>query len=198
MSEQTKKISYFNTLIFTIISGIVSLLLLAALFFDVFKDYMTFIITVEIGIFLVIGWSIWQIVSNEKRLEELRKKKNFTIDFTQCPDYYISRVVDGVTICSNEYIVEDQYRNKRLMKIYPADDISKNISYPLPKLHSNIYNKQTSRPVDKFDSTAIDSAGDLPDVQKKCGAVLGMNNTYKDYTQIPWVGVRARCESYAT
>lgn len=197
MSHSSRKISYFNTLIFTIIAGIVSLLLLAALFFNVLTKWKVSIITVEIGIFMIIGFSIWQIIANEALLDKYRRAKNFDIDFTQCPDYYISTMIDNKTICSNEYIIEDEFKNKKLMKIYPADNPSKNESYPLPKFHTSAF-KDSSKPTDKFDSTYIQTASDLRDTQAKCSAVLGLENNYNLYSKIPWVGVKARCETYAS
>lgn len=197
MSNSSRKISYFNTLIFTIIAGIVSLLLLAALFFEVLAKWKVFIITVEVGIFLIIGICIWQIIANESLLDKYRKAKNFNIDFTTCPDYYISKMVDDKTICSNEYIVEDEYHNKKLMKVYPADNAAKNEVYPLPNTHVSTFT-DSFNPSEKFDSAYIQGANDLNDTQAKCGAVLGQNTTYKPFSKIPWVGVKSRCASFAS
>lgn len=197
MSDSSRKISYYNTLIFTIIAGVVSLLLLAALFFDVLKKWKIFIITVEVGIFLIIGICIWQIFANEILLDKYKKAKNFEIDFTQCPDYYVSRMVNNATICSNEYVVEDEFRNKRIMKIYPADNPSKNEVYPLPKLHLSNFT-DSAKPSDKFDSAFIQTATDLKDTQAKCSAVLGQEDKYKAFSNIPWVSVRSRCATYAS
>ena len=72
MSGSDPKIkSYFNTLIFTIISGIFSLVLIATLFFDMFKKYIPFIVTVEIGLFLIIGYCIYKIYNNEQKKDYL-------------------------------------------------------------------------------------------------------------------------------
>lgn len=197
MSNSSRKISYFNTLIFTIIAGILSLLLLAALFFDVLAQWKVFIITIEVGIFLIIGFCIWQIVANEALLDKYKKAKNFDVDFTTCPDYYITKMVDNKTICSNEYIVEDEYRNKQIMKIYPADNEAKNEVYPLPNTHTTSYT-DSSKPSEKFESGYIQGSTELKDTAGRCGAVLGQNTNYKLYSTIPWVGVRARCASFAS
>lgn len=187
------KVSYFNTLIFTIIASIVSLLLLAALFFEIFKDYMIFIVTVEVGIFCIIGWCIYKIVSNANTLDKYKQQANFKIDFTPCPDYYVGKGVDGQTICSNEYIVEDEYHNKRIMKIYPADDQLN--SYPLPNLHVPTYYND-AKPIEKYDSTLIASAQDLQTTRDKCGAILGLKENYKVYSKLPLLGTQERCAQF--
>uniref|UniRef100_A0A6C0BEE3 Uncharacterized protein n=1 Tax=viral metagenome TaxID=1070528 RepID=A0A6C0BEE3_9ZZZZ len=195
-SSPSKSISYYNTLIFTIISGIISLLLLIALFFDIFKDYITFIITVEVGIFIIIGGCIWAIIANEQLIDKYKQAKNFNIDFTTCPDYFIQRNEGGKNICSNEYITEDEYKNKFLTKIYPVDNIDKNEMYPLPKLHVHSYVDST-KPYDKYDSSIIETATDLKETRDKCAAVLGQNINYKLYSAMPWTSAIARCESFA-
>jgi hypothetical protein len=196
MSNQTRKVSYFNTLIFTIIAGIVSLMLLAALFFEVLKPWKVFIITVEIGIFCIIGLCIYQIIANEALLDKYRRASNFNIDFTQCPDYYVSKNINGLNVCSNEYVDQDEYHNKRIMKIYPADDPSKNMMYPLPRIHIPTY-ANSSNPNEKFDSSYIETATDLKNNEAKCNAILGQNPSYKSFSTLPWEGVKSRCESYA-
>ena len=193
MSEQ-KRVSYYNTLIFTIISSIVSLLLLVALFFDIFKDYMPFIITVEIGIFLVISYCIYRIISNESLLDKYKKANNFSIDFTTCPDYFVKKNDGNNEYCSNEYMLEDEYRNKKLMKVYPVD-------VSLPASHTSQY--ASPEIYDKFITTSIESEPMFRSVRDKCSAAaLGQHpsnsasTAYNNYKKIPWVGVKARCESY--
>jgi hypothetical protein len=83
-----------------------------------------------------------------------------------------------------------------ILKIYPADNPSKNEVYPLPQIHTSSF-VDSSKPMDKFDSLYISSATDLKDTSEKCGAVLGLNNNYKAYSNIPWLGVRERCESFS-
>lgn len=191
------KISYFNTLVFTIISGIVSLVLLVLLFMGVFKpELSTFVITVEVGIFLIIAICIWQIVANEKTLDKYREAKNFSIDFTQCPDYFVEKQnPDGTKVCSNEFVVDDKYKNRYIMKIYPADNPGKNEVYSLPAMHTSAFSP-SSLVRDKFLNTSFNSAPSLKTLRDKCAAAMGQDPAYKEYSVIPWVGVRARCESF--
>lgn len=196
MSE--KRTSYFNTLMFTIIAAIVSLLLLLALFFDIFKNYMPFIITVEVGIFLIITFCIYQIISNESKFDKYKKASNVSVKFTECPDYYIKKSIirngKPVEICSNEYIVQDAYRNKYIMKVYPANQ--GNELYPLPESHVNDFSTTTNAH-DKYELNKLDNALDLPTTEKKCAAILGQENAYKVFNRMPLTGLKARCENLA-
>lgn len=192
--QTSKKASYFNTLIFTIISGIVSLILLAMLFFDVFRPYIPFIITVEVGIFAIILFCIYKIYTIEKVNELIKADKNFSIDFMQCPDYYVTKKIDGKTICSNEYMIEDQYRKKSIMKIYPADVLGQT-TYSFPQNHSVSYTNLTN-PQEKFDLTSFATTRDLATNQQRCNAVFGQNDTYRHYSKLPWTSIKSKCDSY--
>lgn len=195
MASDSKKISYFNTLMFTIISSIVSLLLLGMLFFDMFKPYIPFIITVEVGLFAIILWCIYKIYVNEILRDAIKNDRNFTIDFMQCPDYYITRNIDGKSICSNEYITEDQYRNKHIIKIYPADAIDRSFSFPSTH-NPNFIN--SNNPEEKFALSDFANNPTLSSNEKKCDAVFGNVANFDTYSRIPWTNVKARCDSFAS
>ena len=191
MVDAEQRVAYFNTLVFTIISGIVSLAILIFMFFKPAAKLYPFLITVEVGIFLIIIITITQIIIAEKERDKYKNKKNFTINFTTCPDYYIEKNVDNKKICSNEYIVEDENRVRRIMKILPADD-----SYTFPPLHELAYTTDSAR--DKFNNLVIDNATELKDNLGKCAALYGRNPAFIDYSRIPWSSVQARCDSYVS
>lgn len=190
MVDAEQRVAYFNTLVFTIISGIVSLGILIFMFFKPAAKLFPFLITVEVGIFLIIIITIIQIIRAEKARAKYKNQKNFTINFTSCPDYYIERSIDGKRICSNEYIVEDKNKASYIMKILPAQD-----SYSFPPTHNPSYTGDSAG--DKFDNLVIANSSALKDNAEKCAAVLGRNDAFISYSQIPWTGVQARCDSYA-
>ena len=194
MADTEQRIAYFNTLVFTIISGIISLGILIFMFFKPAAKLFPFLITVQIGIFLIIIISIYQIVSAEKLKDKYKDTKNFAINFSLCPDYYVERNINGTKVCSNEYIVEDDNRVKKIMKILPADDVQKGISYAFPMVHTTNYT--TDSAIDKFKNTVIEIAPDLKDNADKCAAIYGRNNRYTDYSRIPWTALTQRCDSY--
>lgn len=190
MASDSKKISYFNTLMFTIISSIISLILLGMLFFDTFKPYISFIITVEVGVFAIILWCIYKIYTNEVVRDAIKSDRNFTIDFMQCPDYYTMRTINGESICSNEYITEDQYRKKQIIKIYPVDS-------SFPSSHNPTFTNSND-PKEKFKLIDFVNSQSLDSNEKKCSAVFGNVSNFNTYSQIPWTNIKARCESYAS
>jgi hypothetical protein len=189
MVDAEQRIAYFNTLVFTIISGIVSLGILIFMFFKPAAKLFPFLITVEIGIFLIIIVTITQIVLAEKEKNKYKNQKNFTINFTSCPDYYIERNVGDKKICSNEYIVQDKNKVNYIMKILPVEG-----SYSFPDTHNPSYSTDSAH--DKFDNLVIANSAALKDNAGKCAAIFGRNDSFIAYSQIPWSGVQARCDAY--
>lgn len=191
MVDAEQRVAFFNTLVFTIISGIVSLGILIFMFFKPAAKLFPFLITVEIGIFLIIIVTITQIIIAEKERNKYKNKKNFSINFTSCPDYYIERSVDGKQICSNEYIVENENKVSHIMKILPAEG-----SYSFPDMHNPSYTDGTDKAEDKFNNLIIANSAVLKDNAEKCAAVFGRNDSFTAYSHIPWNGVQARCDAY--
>ena len=187
MVDAEQRVAYFNTLVFTIISGIVSLGILIFMFFKPAAKLFPFLITVEVGIFLIIIITITQIIIAQKEKDKYKNKKNFTINFTTCPDYYVERNDGEKKLCSNEYIVEDEHKVQRIMKIIPEDGT-------FPATHISTYT--TDIAIDKFNNLVIDNGTGLKDNLGKCAALAGRNEAFKDYSKIPWSGVQARCDSY--
>jgi hypothetical protein len=191
MVDAEQKIAYFNTLVFTIVSGIVSLGILIFMFFKPAAKLFPFLITVEVGIFLIIIVTITQIILAERERNKYKNQKNFTINFTSCPDYYIERNIGDKKICSNEYIVEDKNKVNYIMKILPAEG-----SYSFPDTHNPSYSTDSAQ--DKFNNLVIANSSVLKDNAEKCAALFGRNDSFTAYSHIPWSGVQARCNSYVS
>ena len=127
--DDNRKVSYFRTLIFTIISAMISLVLFGVLYLK--PEFKSFVITIEIGIFAIIGYTIYSIVQHEKLLNQMSDPSRFRFGFDSCPDYYIKRVDEDTRkdFCSNEYIVVDKespLQKKLIMKI-----VDENTTLPL-------------------------------------------------------------------
>ena len=189
MVDAEQRVAYFNTLVFTIISGIVSLGILIFMFFKPAAKLFPFLITVEVGIFLIIIITITQIIIAEKERDRYKNQKNFIINFATCPDYYVELNTGDKKICSNEYIVENEHKVQRIMKILPAAD-----NYTFPPTHNSTYTTDSAQ--DKFNNLVIDNAPELKDNLGKCAALFGRDPAFIDYSHIPWSGVQARCDSY--
>jgi hypothetical protein len=194
--DDNKKISYKNTLVYTIITAIISLALLVLLAFKSFMEYIYLISIVEVGIFIIIGYCIFKIINFEKSLDSLRDPKKYYIPFSECPDYYVKKFdsKSGEPYCSNEYRVTDAHNNVKLMKIYPS-------TISLPSKHDDSTSVNLSKKYEKLWLNQISSSKDLKTLRDKC-SVLSVEPTdtklldFKGYTNVPWTSVRGRCEGF--
>ena len=81
---------YTNTMVFAIIAGIVSLMLLALLYFGAGTEmFSALIITVEIGLLFVIVLSVLRILNVERKNRKLAKNSiDNLLAVKTCPDYW--------------------------------------------------------------------------------------------------------------
>lgn len=199
--EDSRKMSYFRTLIFTVISAILSLVIFALLYFK--PELKAFVITLEIGIFSIIGYTIWAIVQHEKLLAQMSDPSRFRFGFESCPDYYIKRIDEETRkdFCSNEYIVVDKespLEKKLIMKI-----VDEKTNLPLNHTATfNVRDKNTniSLPPPTYDKFYVDDffATDMTSNKDRCDAinpnVVSTNEKYNGYKTIPWTYTRSRCD----
>lgn len=207
MSEE-RKVSYFRTLIFTVIAAIFSLCLFAVLFVEGGRQYLPFVVTVEMGLFLIIAYCIWLIVAREKVLDSQKDPKNYSLKFDICPDYFIKKYDEDSKkfYCSNEYTAVDKKRpstKSYTMKIVHADT-------PLPAKHSSTFkvidpNTSTASDPDTWDKFFTNALYDatLKTDRERCKVVdpaetLATGDAgFKIGTglkKIPWTYVRTRCD----
>jgi hypothetical protein len=200
MATETRKISYFRTLIFTIMAAVFSLALMGLLFFKVAYDYIIAIVAVQLGVFAIIGYCIYIIVKREKMMDEMKNPKNYLVRFDDCPDYFtkVHDPISGKHFCSNEYIVShpQDSMKKTIMKI-----VEENVE--LPEKHIVGYPLTGSvAPTDKFMIHTFKSAA-LNDNQTRCSLfdeskpIVSMNNDHvpnrTEYRKLPWTSVKSRC-----
>ena len=199
--NESTKTSYFNTLIFTIVSGIISLLLLLTLFSKIVRNNaFYFIIAVEIGIFSVIAICVIKIITNEQILNNLKNKLSTQkISMNDCPDYFIKTEKDDIAICTNNYEVQTGNGRKYMLRIYPA-------SVTLPNMLP-VTNQDKN---EKFKLYQLEQSSDLVDAKAQCAMVMTEPNInsaataaqketlsqYKGYSSLPWLYARSRCGPY--
>jgi hypothetical protein len=167
----TKKVNmYWNTLVFTAVAGVVSIMLLLLLVYGagVAREYAYIIVTVEIGLILTILVSILRIVWYENRIE--KQKRNALQNLMRvdsCPDYWtMNRTVNGPE-CKNEYTVVEDGTTTRF------EEVTGN------KTDSGIYPKKTLQLKDLNNK----------ELKTVCDAVMQQRS--------PWTDLRTICDSYS-
>ena len=101
---------YANTMAFTIISGIVSLMLLLLLKYGSGASvYTPLILTVEIGLVVVIVVSIMRVMQVERKNKKLAKNNlDNLLAVNTCPDYWtLAESSTGTKQCTRVYKVPD-------------------------------------------------------------------------------------------
>lgn len=102
---------YVNTMVFTIIAGIISLMLLLALVYggQELASYAFLIVTVEIGLLVIIVVSVVRIYKYEKKqsTEAINGVTN-NINVGSCPDYWtLDQTAGKGKVCLNTYTAPD-------------------------------------------------------------------------------------------
>ena len=203
MQNENRRISYVRTLVFTIVSALLSIVLFGLIFIKGARDWLLFIIITEIGIFSIIIYCIIAIINREKKFQEMRDPKNYVVKFDNCPDYYVKRY-DATTkgyFCSNEYVVVDP-RNptkKLIMKLFPENDNSPpQFHNPEFKIRNGTGPLTNPQPIDKF--MIEDMLSKVTTVNERCQIVnpnVAEKSTDKlsGFKVIPWTSVQKRCDT---
>lgn len=100
---------YINTMVFAIVSGVVSLILLLALaYVPSVGEYAILILTVQIALLLIVVIAlarIWWFGSQSAARTDLSNRNTLSVGF--CPDYMVATANDssngGGTTCQNRY-----------------------------------------------------------------------------------------------
>ena len=190
------KVSYFNTMIFTIITGIFSLLLLLVLLFSGGRKLLPLIITIEVGAFLIIAVCITQIIVNEKRKDKNQGDLASYIKFVNCPDYYMKRFMNEKEICSNEHSYVDPItRQVYIMKLIQVDNNNN-----LPIKHEPLYNDEIASSHDKFHLTELDNDKFFKNATEKCEILFSEPakselKSFSHYRFLPWTTMQSKCRA---
>lgn len=100
---------YLNTMVFAIVSGIVSLVLLLALVYvPAVTKYSILILTVQVGLVLIVVQAmvrIWWYARKSGDKTDTSNRNTLAVGF--CPDYMVATAIDtsagGGTTCANLY-----------------------------------------------------------------------------------------------
>jgi hypothetical protein len=203
MQNENRRISYVRTLVFTIVSALLSIALFSLIFVKGSRDWLLFIIITEIGIFSIIIYCIIAIINREKKIQEMRDPKNYVIKFDNCPDYYVKRYDTSSKgyFCSNEYVVVDPRNTtkKLIMKLFPENDNSS------PPYHSSDFKVKNGtgpltdpQPSDKF--MIEDMLSKITTNDERCqvvnpNLVEKSTDKLKGFKSLPWTSVQKRCDT---
>lgn len=105
---------YMNTLVFAVVAGIISLMLMLLVMYasESVREYSVFIVTVEIGLVLIIAVAIYRIIAFERRHSTAMKiGPEMKLPVSTCPDYWTN--VDG-DLCVNTFNVSGQNYRYRI------------------------------------------------------------------------------------
>lgn len=195
MPQQQDRLSYINTLIFTIFAALLSIALLFLVFLKATKEYIVFIVTVEVGLLAIIFYCIYKIVKSEKDLRSLRDASKLVVKFDECADYYVRRMdSDNNVYCSNDYIFTKDNDAQYLMKIYPES-----VSLPNNTLNNASSNAKYNPNAGRYEEYLLQelaTASNLPTYADKCKPLFTNVNNYTEYSKIPWTFARSRCQSF--
>lgn len=199
MGKSQNKISYFNTLMFTIFTGIVSLGVLSFLFFDFGKKFIYFIIAFEVGVFMLIAYCLYKIISGDKKINA---KDKYVVRFDECPDYYSKKIIEGKEYCFNEYVVKDNAGNVKVIKITPAE-IGGVKQDPDSAITLTDIVEPNAKLYAKFELHKLENDDNIPTYEEKCKYLFKQPpvdekyNSYRQFTYIPYTYAKSRCESLA-
>jgi hypothetical protein len=198
-NKSADRLSFINTLVFTIVASIFSLGLLVMVFFKFAKDYLVFIISVEVGIMIIIFYCIYKIFKNERDIKKVKDANLFLVNFDECADYFVRKADDsGKFYCSNDYVVTDETNRQFHMKIYPVTTHNTNVT--IPTFNNNTARRTSNMPYtnryEEFPLAELVTASNLPTYNKKCEPLYVSNPEYPEYKHLPWTYVKSRCESF--
>jgi len=199
VASRDQKVSYFNTLIFTVLTGIICLSLLALLLFDIGKEFMYFIITLEVGAFAVIGYCITRIILYERQRKKNMEDSVYVVKFDTCPDYYVKRNVNGKTYCFNDYPIKDKFGKNYIIKVMPVTVGTTPIAPPPRSI--NVSDTVSGEFLfNKFELNALENDPEIPSYSEKCKLMYetptDKRNQYQHLPWIPWTHARSRCQSF--
>lgn len=100
--------NYLNTLIFCVISKMITILVLTFLLNEKVRYFSYLLLTVELGLVTIIVSALYVLVSYDKKMSKKQDEYNKNIlSNLSCPDYYVQTIDNNNIICTNVYITPD-------------------------------------------------------------------------------------------
>ena len=201
---------YINTMIFSIVAGIISLILLASLMFVPSSRVFVFgIATIEVGLVTIIVVAIVSIIRYERSIKALAQQgANYLVKVDTCPDYFSNTYTKPSSVQSTSLgsviSTASSVETKGGIKCsngFTTPDGNK--TYYFVKLGCSAVNASDKSCA--IDSTIIDSTKyniQLKDMANMKPAELCAKVNIVDpksgYANIPWTDIKGRCNSLRT
>ncbi len=101
--------NYLNTLIFCVISKMITILVLAFLLNDKVRYFSYFLLTIELGLVAIILVSLYVIIAYDRKMSKKQDEYNRSLlSNLTCPDYYVQISENDSIVCNNTYVTPDQ------------------------------------------------------------------------------------------
>ena len=175
MASTDMSTQYVNTMVFAVVAGILSLMLLLLIMYasDTVQQYSLFIMTVEGGLVLIIAVAIFQIIGYEqKHSKQRRDGTQNAITVMTCPDYWTMQA-DGKTC--NGRVVTGAASNGQFSRF-------------------TVLGKTLPPNPDKQDPLTM-SLAKYNNVTVK-DACAYMDDPTHQVSAVPWIDLRSVCDSY--
>ena len=107
MAASPNQSQYINTMVFCVVAGIISLMLLLLIMNanEALREFSPFVITVEVGLILIVVVAIYKIIAYERRTRQAAKNSyNSRLYVNTCPDYWTQVGLN----CNNTFVPVDK------------------------------------------------------------------------------------------
>lgn len=101
--------NYLNTLIFCVISKMITIFVLAFLLNEKVRYFSYLLLTIELGLVTIIVVALYVLISYDKKMSKKQDEYNKSIlSNLSCPDYYVQNTDSNNIVCTNVYTTPDK------------------------------------------------------------------------------------------
>jgi hypothetical protein len=186
--------AYVNMLVFSVVSGLIALGLVAYALSTASPTMVPFVTAFVLHLAAFIAIMLVTIARRGKALDAARMSARDGVRVDVCPDYYSKVAMGGSVgeVCSSEHMYTDPRTRKQfLLKLYPnGPDAS------LPSKHIPEFKSANGQPrYDKFQLSELTTLAP----KDKCDIVFAAptdpqrRGALDNYHRLPWTTMRSRC-----
>lgn len=195
MAKQAQ--SYINTLVFAIITGLVTLvLLIGILFSSAMNEYAYVLVTVEVGLIAIVSYALYNIIAYESKMKRLSSTASKNALLAQnCPDYYtVGYDATGAAVCKNFFKGRSPSGESFAMFYVPSQQYTSRMENARREYVFSGNPPSSSIAMKDFENKRVEDT---------CKQVQGRppeNDTAKTVANnyvIPWTDMRPKCDGFS-